>query len=161
MSKSIALVKGQSGILSLIMAIQAAGKVLDQDIQLAGMSVINHAEEHGDITLACALYLAMPKGARKAALAAWLMTFGKLSANTGLTKKEQPFVFDRSKTTDLNGAQQAPWFTFKLDKEPHAVFNLSESIAQLIKRAESAAKKGLVIEGAENLDALRNMIPKV
>ncbi len=161
MKQSIALVKGQAAIISLIKSIHTAGKNLDGDIQLAGLSVMQHLEEHGDVTLACSLYLAMPKGARKAALSAWLMTFGKMQANTGLTKKEQPFVYARDKVTNLDGAQEAPWFTFKLDKEPDQVFNLSDAIANLIKRVEAASAKGLTVEGVDKLTALRALVPQV
>ena len=159
--QNLSLVKGQQAILTIIRNIQTSGKLLDQDIQLAGLSVINHAEEHGDITLACTLYLSMPKGSRKAALSAWLMTYGKLMPNTGLTKKEMPFLFDRSKVTDLESANNNPWYTFKLDKAPDQVFNVMDSIANLIKRIESAAAKGVPVEGYEKLDALRKLVPQV
>ncbi len=155
------LIKGQQAILSVIKTIQAAGKTLDQDIQLAGMSVLNHAEEHGDITLACTLYLSMPKGSRKAALSAWLMTNGKLAANTGKNKKEQPFVYSREKITDLANADAAPWYTFKLDKAPDQVFNLGDAINNLIKRVEAATAKGVAVEGYDKLDKLRSLVPQV
>lgn len=153
------LVKGNKAVLALIMQIQANGKLLDDEIQLAGMSVIQHIEEHGDITLACTLYLAVPKGARKAALSAWLMTYGKLVPNTGKNMKEQPFMFKRDGVTDLEGAEQKPWYEFKLDKAPDAVFNLTESIQRLLQRVDAAVQKGVSIEGLESVDALRALVP--
>lgn len=155
------LIKGNTAILALIKQIHANGKALDDEIQLAAMSVINHVELHGDTTVVNTLYLAMPKGARKAALSAWLLTHGKLIANKGKGSDLQPFGYNREGKTDLEGGAAKPWYTFKLDKAPSEVFNLLDGIAALIKRAESAAAKGLAIEGGEQLAALRNLAPKV
>jgi hypothetical protein len=154
------LIKGNQAILAIISQIQASGKLLDDEIQLAAMSCINHIEEHGDITVACTLYLSMPKGARKAALSAWLMTYGKLEANTGLNKAVQPFTYAKNRSTDLEGGEANPWYGFKKDKAPDAVFNLTESIERLIARVEAAAKKGLTVEGIEAVESLRKLVPQ-
>jgi hypothetical protein len=154
-----ALIEGNKTILGAILRIQTAGKELDDEIQLVGLSCMQHIEVHGDITLACTLYLAMPQGARKAALSAWLMTFGKLEANTGKNKKEQPFTYKRDAVTNLDGAEASPWYTFKLDKTPDAVFNLTESIQRLLQRVDAAVQKGVAIEGIAAVDALRALVP--
>lgn len=60
-----------------IASIHTRGKKLDADIQTAGLSILNHANEHGDSTLADKLVLALPKGSRKLALTEWLLEIGR------------------------------------------------------------------------------------
>lgn len=132
------LIEDAGKIAVAIVGIGKAGLKLDNEIQLVGLSVLNHAEKHGDVTLINKLYLALPRGARKAAMTQWLVAFGKVAANTGDNKKEAPFVYDKTKTTDLAGASQTPWFDFAPDKAPDACFDIAAAVAALLKRASKA-----------------------
>lgn len=122
-----------------IKRITVNGKKLDGDIQAAAVGCINHIEQCGDVRLFNRLFLALPKGARKSALTGWVLLYGKVIANTdNESKKEQPFVYDKEKTTQLAEAQRNPWFDFAPDKAPDEVFDLNKAVASLLARAGRA-----------------------
>jgi len=152
---AIALVKGAKAIAQLINTIRADGKVLDDSIQLAALSCVSHATEHGDVTLACELFKALPKGARSKALTEWFVQYSQLTVNTGLKAKELPFILDRTKALDLEAANANPWYNCKPEKHPSEEFDLIKAMEALLTRADSAAKKGLTIKGADKLLQLR------
>ena len=137
-TKKPAAILDKAGIEATIKRITSTGKKLDADIQAAGVGCLAHIEQHGDVTLFNRLYLALPKGARKSALTAWGLAFGKLVANTGDNKKEAPFLYDKAKTTDMAACMAQPWFDFSPDKAPDAVFDIAAAIASIIKRASKA-----------------------
>ena len=87
----------KAAIEKAIDSIAKTGKKLDGDIQAAAVGCINHIETCGDVRLFNRLFLAMPKGARKGALTQWALAFGKVEANTGDNKKEQPFIYARTR----------------------------------------------------------------
>lgn len=150
------LIVGNDALTKAITSIQKAGKKLDGMIQVAGLSILSHIEAHGDITQFEALWLAMPQGARKNALAEWAFKFGKLSANTDeASKKAKPFLFDRAKKTDMFGAEDMPWFTFKPEKAVDEEFDFQKMLAMLMSKADKAEAAGIPIKGAEQLKAVR------
>ncbi len=112
---AIKLIEGTAAITKAIASIANRGKKLDNDIQLAGLSVLNHIQLHGDVTVANKLFDALPKGARRLALAEWFFAFGKLSANTdkASVKEGVHFVHDKSKSTALAGATEMPWYQMR------------------------------------------------
>lgn len=123
-----------------IAAIKVAGAKLDARIQTAAVAVLEHFAQHHDNGLVNRLYHAMPAGSRKAALTSWLLTHCAVSANTAkATKKEQPFVYDRSKKTDPEAGEADPWYSHKLDKEPAEVFDLQKAVRALLAKAGKAA----------------------
>lgn len=123
---------------ALIKRISTTGKKLDDDIQQAGLGCLNHIEQHGDITLFNRLYLALPAGARKSALTAWAIEFGRVLPNTGDNKKEAPFVYSRDKATDMAGAASNPWYNFAPDKAPDEVFDIGKALTALLAKAGKA-----------------------
>jgi hypothetical protein len=150
------LIVGNDALTSAIGSIKKAGKKLDGMIQVAGLSILNHIQLHGDITQFEALWAAMPQGARKNALAEWAFKFGKLSANTDAnTKSVKPFLFDREKRTDLFGAEDQPWFMFKPEKPVDQEFDFQKLLGMLLAKADKAEAAGLPITGAEQLKAVR------
>jgi hypothetical protein len=150
------LLVGNDNLTAAIGKIKAAGKKLDGMIQVAGLSILNHIQLHGDITQFEALWAAMPQGARKNALAEWAFKFGKISANTDAnTKSEKPFLFDREKKTDLFSAEDQPWFMFKPEKPVDQEFDFAKLMGMLMAKAEKAEAQGLPITGAESLKAVR------
>lgn len=130
---------------------------IDDETQLLAMSAINAVNEHGNIHYVNALYLSMGKGARHAALTAWLLAFGGVSANTGKDKGEKPFVFDKGKEVDLVGGEAEPWFEFKVSPEPDAVLDVAKLVAAVIKKA-SAPKDGQTVAHADLIDGLRGLL---
>lgn len=152
------VIKGTKEITKFIKAIATSGKTLDDRIQLAAMSTINHAAEHGDVTLCCELFKAMPQGARSKALTDWFLMFGPVKVNRGKNAKELPFVLDRDKVLNLEGANALPWYMCKVEKHPSEEFDLLGALSSLIKRAEAAAKVGKTIKGMEQIQTLRQMV---
>lgn len=122
-------------IVTAIESIRTKGAALDQMIQVAACSVINHIEEHGDITLLNTLIEAMPKGSRVNALRDFLNTFGKVSYD----EATKAFAYDKKAKTDLVGAQGIMWTEFK-PEQPYVPFDLKALINGLIKKADTAAK---------------------
>lgn len=154
------LIKTAALINKEITSIKAAGKKLDDRIQLAGLSVLNHVEEHGDVTVVNALFLALPQGARAKALAEWLLAFGKLAKNGDKkAAKAAPFVYDKGRSTDLTGAVEQPWFKFaKKDDTVESAFDFQASLKALLDRAAKAEKEGKSIAGADQLAKIRAMV---
>lgn len=128
----------KTGIEKAIASILKAGKKLDNDIHVAAVSCLDHVEKHGDVRLFNRLYLAMPAGARKSALTAWALAFGKVSANTGENKKEQPFVYEKAKDSNIPEAIAKPWYNFAPDKQPDEVFDVVKALNAIINRAGKA-----------------------
>ena len=136
-----------------IKSIQSRGQKLDKDIQITAASCLNHIELHGDVTLFNRLFLAMPKGSRKTALTQWGIAFGKLSANAGDNKKEAPFLYDKSKDTNLAEALANPWYDFAPEKAPDEVFDVIKALHGLLTKAGKANS----VKGADLLEKLRRL----
>jgi hypothetical protein len=120
-------------IVAAIEDIRATGKKLDNMIQVAACSVIQHIDKHGDITLLNSLVEAMPKGGRVNALRDFLGTFAKVRYD----EAAKSFAFDRDKKTDLEGAQNIMWTEFAPEK-PYVAFDLQALLASVLKKADTA-----------------------
>lgn len=164
MSK-IELIKGAAGINKAIDSIKNRGAKLDASIQLAGLSVLAHASEHGDTTCADRLVMAMPKGARKLALVEWMLAYGqvrkldpkdaedKLRINAGGV-----FQLDRSRTLDMASAMDKQWHEFKPEAAITTAFDAQAAVQSVIKRLQTAAASGLsVTHRAEALKAAQEL----
>lgn len=112
--------------------IKVNGKSLDQQVQTVGLSVLQHIEAHGEVSLAIKLLAAMPKGGRANALVDWMTQCGKVSVNLDkLTKKQFPLVLDKAKTTNLELAAGKPWFKWKPEKALHVEFSAEKLAAEM------------------------------
>lgn len=136
-----------------IASIANRGKKLDGDIQVAALSVINHIEKHGDVTLANRLFDALPKGARRLALAEWLLAFGKLAANADkLTAKAGVhFVYAKEKKTDLAGGEETPWYEMKKEADVATAFDVQAELARLLAKIKKAQRDGVELKNADKL----------
>lgn len=155
------IIVGTAAIDKAIKSIAGRGAKLDGDIQLAGLSVLAHIEAHGDTTLADRLYAAMPKGARRLALAEWMLAFGKveaLQANNPEHKERiasgQVFGYAKLKKTDMQGAEDKKWFDMRKEAAPAEAFDVQAAVQSLLKRIQTAQAKGVKLEHAEKLDEL-------
>lgn len=149
-----------------IASIAARGKKLDADIQTAGLSILNHVQEHGDSTLADKLVLALPKGSRKLALTEWLLAFGKLR----ILSKTNPddaariaggaiFAYDKTKSTDLESASAKPWFDFKPEPDVLTAFDAQSAVQAVLTKLAKAQAGGLTIENrAHALEAAQKLV---
>ena len=136
-----------------IASIANRGKKLDGDIQVAALSVINHIEKHGDVTLANRLFDALPKGARRLALAEWFLAFGKLAANTDklTVKAGVHFVYAKDKKTDLAGGEETPWYEMKKEADVATAFDVQAELARLLAKIKKAQKDGVELKNADKL----------
>ena len=134
--KEVSLITDVKEFNALVASISKRGAKLDADIQLAGLSALQRLAQHGDIGYVNRLYLGLHAGARKSALSAWLLAFGALVANTEEGKAEKPFVYSKDKTTDMAEAHANPWFEFKPDPAPDAVFDVQAALIALLKKAK-------------------------
>lgn len=144
-----------------IASIANRGKLLDKDIQLAGESILAHIEKHREVSLFTKLYNAMPNGSRRNALVAWAIGYGQISVNMNKeTKKEQPFVFNKDATANLEGAASKPWFDFKKEKEPSEEFSLEAELASFQAKLAKWIKAGKVQEGDQLANAIMSVKPE-
>jgi len=133
------MMKTLAEINKAIATIKASGEKLDKLIQDTAVNVLEHFAEHKDNGLVNRLYFALPQGARKTAMTSWLLAYGALSANAdSKTKKEQPFVYDRNKVTDAEGAATDMWYDHKPDQTPDKVFDLQKAVKALLSKASKA-----------------------
>lgn len=146
------LVEGAGAITQAITSIATRGKKLEKDIHVIAVSCLNHADKHGDITLANRLIAAVPTMARKNALRDWFLAFGKFSYDA----KSKSLVFNKTGVTLLQDAMVTPFWDFKPEPE-YVPFDINASIANLIKKANAAIEKGENVDKAK-LDAIKALV---
>lgn len=146
------LLTGATAINTAITSIQTRGKSLERDIHIAAVSCLNHAELHGDITLAEKLVQAIPQLARRNALRDWFLAHGKFSYD--MTAKS--FTYKKDAVTQLEAAITTPFWEFKAEVE-YKPFDMQAAVLQLVARAEKAMEKGEEVS-TEKLEALRKLV---
>lgn len=136
----------------IIKTIAKRGASLDKLIQTTGLDILKHIDEHGEVSLACKLFKAMPKGSRRNALAAWFIDHGKIKAQSDKTKSaEFPFVYDGSKATNLERATEKPWFGYRKERDVADEFSLDAAIAAFRAKIQRAIDKGQLEEHDERI----------
>lgn len=153
----IALITDDTKLRAAIDGIKKRGKVLDHDIQVAGVSAIDAFAKHGNVFYVNALYKALSKGARHTAFTAWMFEFGGVSANTGDNKEETPFVKDANKTANVEGAMATVWTSFKPSASPDEVLDVLALVQRVIAKA-SKPKDGQEVKHSELLEALQALV---
>ena len=134
MSKSLAEIN------KAIASIATKGKALDALIQETGVDVVVHFAQHKDTGLVNRLYLALPSGSRKTAMASWLLAYVAVSANTDKdTKATSPFKYDSTKATKPEAAAEDMWFNHKPDKPVDMVFDLQQAVRSILSKASKAS----------------------
>lgn len=148
---SMKLIKGATEIEKSLKLLSARGVKLDKDVHVVGVSVLAHASEHGDTTLADKLVLSLPKGSRKLALVEWMLAFGQLAKLDKVADKEalangRLFKLDRTRTLNLEEAADTPWTEFKPEAHALTAFDAQAAVQSVLKRMQKAAASGLTIE---------------
>ena len=150
---SVKLIVGAAEIDKAITSIANRGARLDNDIQLAGLSVLAHTAEHGDTGVMDRLVNAMPKSARKLALVEWMLAYGRARKLNPHDKDEakaikdgRVFKFDKERTLDLEGAIANPWVGFKKEAPVHTAFDAQAAVKSVLARLAAASKNGLTVE---------------
>lgn len=149
-----------------IASIATRGKTLDADIQVTGLSILHHADEHGDSTLADQLVNALPKGSRKLALVEWMLAFGKLRLLDRTNPEDAArvvagayFAYDKTKHTDLDSAIRKPWFDFKPEAPVLTAFDAQAAVQGVLAKMTKAIAGGLEITNrAHALELARKMV---
>lgn len=141
------LIVGSDDLKKAIDSIINRGKKLDDAIQLTGLSLLNHIEDHGDVTLLNRLIIQFPKGSRRNAFAEWALAHGKVELNTGKDAKEVPFLHSKVKVTQLELAASKMWTEFKPEQDLDQVFDFQKMLLALLNKAGKAKN----LEGHELL----------
>ena len=153
--------QGAEAINKEIAGIKAAGAKFDKRVQDCALACLDHMEQHGDYTLLVNLYLALPKGARRGSMAAWIMRYSKLSANDDkATKADKPFLLDKAKANDLIGAAAEMWYDAgKPEQAPNEVRDVQKAVQALLAKVKKAKDAGRPIKGldAETLAAVQSL----
>ena len=158
---ALKLYVGAAVISKAVDSIQRRSAGLLTDIQLAGLSIIAHIDEHSDTTLADRLYGALGKGSRRNSLAQWFITYGKMRVldkdvpeEAAAIKAGHIFKFDKERTTDMAKAAAKQWHEMIKEPDVKDTFDVHAAYMNLMKRIEQAKKNGLTFEHAEWIEAL-------
>ena len=149
---SMKLIKGASEIEKSLKSLFARGAKLDRDIHVVGVSVLSHASEHGDTTLADKLVQSMPKGSRKLALVEWMLAYGQMAKLDTKADKDaiaggRLFKLDRTRKLDLEGAAAESWTEFKPEAAVLDAFDVQAAVHSVMARLTKASAAGLCIKG--------------
>jgi len=143
-------------VLKNIGSIGRASAKLTKDIQTTAVGCVEHAVNHGDVTLADQLVDALGKGLRKASLRAWF----EKNAPMFIAKGKDKFSFDptRKGTWDQDREDTLlalPWEEAKPEEKIVSIFDVSESFDKFMKRVESMSKDAEVtLRNREMIDFL-------
>jgi hypothetical protein len=120
--------------------IDALGKLnltVETEIQDLGLVCMAHCEQHGD-TMPMNRLVNVLRRTQFQAFGEWAMAFGKFKRNADkVTKESQPLAYDKTRTTDIEGATAKQWFMFA-DAKPEAIakaFDFQGAMMALIKKA--------------------------
>lgn len=119
-----------------IESLATANAKVENTIQTLGMACIEHLAT-GNRDPLNMLYGALRRTQYRA-FAEWALAFGMCKKNTDkATMKDVPFLYDKTKGTDLPGAAAKPWFMFAEPKEEATAkaFDFQAAVMALLKRA--------------------------
>lgn len=144
--------KTANGIRAEINSIGKASKSLDARVQACAVASLEHMIAHKDHTLLVELYKALGKGMRRASMAAWILQFTQLTANADpLTKTEKPFMLDKEKTCDLEGAKGMMWYEAgKPEQAPDEILDVNKAVMSLLKKVKDAQAAGRPVKGLDD-----------
>lgn len=131
------LLIGKPAIDAATKSIMTRGVKFDKDVHIAGVSCLNHIEEHGDVTLLNNLVAALPKGSRVTAFMEWAEAYGKVSYSDELKE----FKYDKLKVTLLEESKDKSWVEFKPEPE-YKTMDFTAAMAALLKKANERVNAG-------------------
>lgn len=145
-----------------IESVRKMGDIWQQSVQEVQIAVLAHLDEHGDYTLFQKLHDALPKGARRNALVEHAVKYGKITVNMDDDKakrKAKPFLFDKTKTTNLDGAAADPWWEQMPEKPVDEAFDFQKLLLALLSKADKAANDPTKnFQGRDLLEAARKLV---
>ena len=138
------LLTGAAAINTAITSIAKRGKLFERDLHTVAVSTLQHAMQHGDITLANKLIAALGKSQRTNALRDWYINFGPFAYDA--TTRAMTFVKGSNKT-DIKPAMALPFWEFK-QEAAYIPFDMQAAIISLVKRADKAMQHGDKVDKA-------------
>lgn len=121
-----------------IVSIKTRAAKLQTEVHQAAVSSLNHAINHGDVTLMNRLLLALPASARRNALAAWAVKFGPFIANTDKsTKGDSPLAYAKREDHDLQGAIAMPYWELKASEDGEKELDIAKAYGSLMTRIKN------------------------
>lgn len=130
------------------------GKKWVQEGQTLGLTALALLEASGDIGPVNRLFCAMPKGSKSAAMAEWILAFGRVRANEDTKDKAKPFVYAKDKVNDIEGATKKPWFDFRPEPTPLELFDVQAAVRAIIAKAAKATN----VEHGDMLEKLAALV---
>jgi hypothetical protein len=154
---------GKDAISKAIGSIGRASTKLTKDIQLAAVSVVMHAVQHGDVTLADNLLDACGKGIRRDALRAWFEKNGGMIVNTatkklGLNKETVKGLRAKPAQDLIEELAGIPWDDAKREPEVVSVIDIDEQFDKFMARMGKMVKDAsITVKNKELLERLSTL----
>lgn len=131
---------GKEDVMMLADSIQRRGKTLQADIHTALMASINHARQHGDITLLNAVLAKIPAMSRRDAVGKWVCQLEAIAVTKDQESGEH--VFKQSKKggllgitdDEMNMLDSTPFWLLKTASDDIKPIDVKARIANLIKQ---------------------------
>ena len=135
-----------------ILSIGKSGKTLDDNIHLVGVSILNHASEHGDFSAMNRLISAMPKSARTQALIKWVVDHSPLYHDV----KTNLFIKSKNNKTEYNveQANDIPFWEYTIEKVVVPNYDNILNFQNILNSVEKAIDKA---DGADTVKGDRIM----
>jgi hypothetical protein len=147
-------------LLSKIAALGKRNNTIKADIQVLGLACLEHIEAHGDVMPLNRLVNVLQRS-QVQAFAEWSLAFGKVKKNEDkATKADMPLSYDKSRSTDIEGATDKNWDEFAADKGAavKAAFDLQKAVQVLLKKAAEAGQPQSILDAlavAAGVDAAK------
>lgn len=153
----------------IVARIKSIGKIsatLQDSIHEVACSIVGHALQHGDVTLADSLVQAMGKGTRHQAIVTWLETFGPFTFKKN-EDGSHSFALNRKKRAEFDG--RAPnevvesllagetWYDYTKESVK-SIYDVEKMVANVINAAAAKVKKGEQILGSELVSDLSEVL---
>ena len=149
---NVALIQDKKQLDLELASLKTKGKTMAARIHRAALSVLWHIDTYGDIRIADRLVDAVVAAKySEHAITSWLVSFGKLSY------EDKKFSYDKTKTTNLVGAKEHPFwkFTPEAPAKPLDLQSVLDSIMRQIKKVKKAQEDGTEILHPELLEKLK------
>lgn len=130
-------------------------KEFEEQLHLVACSALQHSIKNHNTTPIDRLVRGLGGSVRKNALIAWAVKFGECQPS-----EDGKGIDHCHKEGDLQGAMAAPFWEFK-PEVPFTAFDLGKELANLVKRAEKAAKDERNNLPAEEFRKVRELASQV
>jgi hypothetical protein len=135
-------------LLSKIAALGKRNSAIKADIQVLGLACLEHIEAHGDVMPLNRLVGVLSRSQTQAFIE-WSLAFGKVKKNEDkATKAAMPLSYDKSRSTDIEGAAEKNWDEFAPDKaeSAKAAFDLQKAVQALLKKAAAGGQPQSILD---------------